>query len=131
VTSSGASGIDKGSSAADEGVVTGSSDNDESLTTLDSRRSIALVTLVLVYSERLAGDGRLVDLEESIIGHDTAVGGNDGTLLNLEDVTGDDLRGLDLLESTVTENNSLESEGPAKRLVGLACETMQEWRLTS
>lgn len=31
-------------------------------------------------------------------------------LLNLEDITGNDIRGVDLEETTVTENNSLESE---------------------
>lgn len=31
-------------------------------------------------------------------------------LLNLEDITGNDLRGVNLKETTVTENNSLESE---------------------
>jgi len=113
VASSGASGVDKGSGAADEGVVTGGSDNDESLTTLDGRRSIALVALVLVDGERLAGDGRLVNLEESIVGYDTAIGGNDGTLFDLEDIARDDLGGLNFLESTVTENNSLESKSPA------------------
>ena len=35
---------------------------------------------MLVDSERLPSNGRLVDLEESIFGNNTAIGGNDGTL---------------------------------------------------
>jgi hypothetical protein len=112
VTGASASGVHEGSGATDEGVVTGRSDDDESLATLDSRGSIALVALVLVDSERLASDGRLINLEESVLGNDTAIGGDDGTLLNLQDIAGDDLGGLNLLESTVTENNSLERKSP-------------------
>ena len=112
VTSTGASGVDEGSGATDEGVVTGGSNDDESLATLDSRGSVALVALVLVDSERLAGDGGLINLEIGILGNDAAVGGDDGTLLNLQDIAGHDLGSLKLLQSTITENNSLESESP-------------------
>ncbi|TFA98674.1 hypothetical protein CCMA1212_009581 [Trichoderma ghanense] len=101
---------DEGSSTADEGVVTSGGDDQEGLTTLDGRGSIAGVALVLVDGERLTGDGGLVDLEESTLGDDATIGGNDGTLLNLQNITRDDLGGLDLLEGTVTEDNSLESE---------------------
>lgn len=31
-------------------------------------------------------------------------------LLDLEDITGDDVRGVNLLEGTITENNSLEGK---------------------
>jgi hypothetical protein len=113
VTGAGAGRVDKGSGATDEGVVTSGGDDDEGLTTLDTRGGVALVTLVLVDSERLASDGRLVDLEEGIVGHNAAIGGNDGTLLNLQNITGNDLGGLNLLEGTVTEDDSLESESPA------------------
>jgi hypothetical protein len=108
MTSSGRSSVDEGGSATDEGVVTSGGNNHESLTTLDSRGSIALVALVLVDSEGLASDGRLINLEIGILSDDAAIGGNDSTLLNLQDIAGNDLGGLDLLESTVTENNSLE-----------------------
>ncbi|KAH6608110.1 hypothetical protein Trco_004423 [Trichoderma cornu-damae] len=101
---------DEGSGTTDEGAVTGSGDDHEGLTTLDSRGSIALVALVLVDSERLAGDGGLVDLEESALGDDATIGGDDGTLLNLQNITRDDFGGLNLLQGTVTEDNSLESE---------------------
>ena len=102
---------DKGSGATDEGVVTSGSNDEESLTTLDSGGSVAVVTLVLVDGERLTGDGGLINLEESIFSDDATISGNDGTLLNLEDITGNDLGGLNLLEGTVTEDDSLESEG--------------------
>lgn len=110
VTSTGGSSVDEGSGATDEGAVTGGGDDDESLTTLDGRRSVALVALVLVDSKRLASDGRLINLEVGIVGDNATVGGNDGTLLNLKNVTGNDLGGLDLLELTVTEDDSLESQ---------------------
>lgn len=35
---------------------------------------------MLVNSKRLASDGRLIDLEESIFGNNAAVGGNNSTL---------------------------------------------------
>lgn len=118
---------DEGSSATDEGVVTSGGDDDEGLTTLDSRGSIAVVALVLVDSEGLASDGGLINLEESIFGNNATVGGDNSTLLrrsvngqgasigkthllNLEDITGNDLGSLNLLEGTVTEDNSLESK---------------------
>jgi hypothetical protein len=113
VTSAGAGRVDEGSGATDEGAVTSCGDDQEGLTTLDTGRGIALVALVLVDSERLASDGRLVNLEEGIVGNDAAISGDDGTLLDLQDIAGNDLGGLNLLQGTVTENNSLESERPA------------------
>ena len=65
---------------------------------------------MLVDSQRLAGDGRLIDLEECIVGDNTTVGRDDGTLLNLEDVARDDFRSLNFLELAVTENGSLEGK---------------------
>lgn len=111
MTGSGRGGVDEGGSATDEGVVTSGSNDDEGLATLDGGRSIALVTLVLVDSERFTGDGGLIDLEIGILGDDATISGDDCTFLNLQDIAGNDLRGLNLLEGTVTENNSLESEG--------------------
>ena len=110
VTRAGASSVDKGSSATDEGVVTSGGNDNEGLTTLDGGGSVAGVVLVLVDGERLTGDGGLINLEESIIGDDTAISGNDGTLLNLENITGDNLGSLDLLQGAVTENDSLEGK---------------------
>ncbi|PMB73754.1 hypothetical protein BM221_001179 [Beauveria bassiana] len=101
----------EGSGATDEGVVTSGGDDDESLTTLDGGRSVAVVALVLVNSKGLTSDGGLINLEESIFGDNATVGGDNGTFLNLEDVTGNDFGGLNLLEGTVTENDSLESKG--------------------
>jgi hypothetical protein len=101
---------DKGSGTTDEGVVTGGSNDNESLTTLDSGRSVAAVTMVLVDSERLASDGRLINLTEAALGNETTIGGDDSAFLNLEDITGNDLGGFNLLERSITEDNSLESK---------------------
>lgn len=65
---------------------------------------------MLVDSERLASDGRLVNLEESALSDNATVGGDDRTLLNLQDIARDNFGGLNLLEGTVTENDGLESE---------------------
>jgi hypothetical protein len=72
---------DKSSSATNESIITGGCDDQEGLTTLDGRGSIALITLVLVDCKRLARNGRLVDLEEGIVGNNTAICRNDSTLL--------------------------------------------------
>jgi hypothetical protein len=101
---------DESSGTTDEGVVTSGSNDNESLTTLDSGRSVTVITVVLVDSERLSGDGRLVNLAEAALGDETTISWNDRTFFDLEDVTGNDLRGLNLLESTVTEDDSLESK---------------------
>jgi hypothetical protein len=73
---------------------------------------------VLVDSEGLSSDGGLIDLEEGIFGDDAAIRRNDGTLFDLQDIAGNDLGGLNLLEGAVTEDNSLEGESP---------ETGQSW----
>lgn len=110
VTSSTSGLRNKGSSTTNEGVVTSSGDDDESLTTLDSGRSVTVVTMVLVDGERLSSDSGLIDLAEASLGNETTIGGNDGSFLNLENITGNDLRGLNLLQGTITEDNSLEGK---------------------
>lgn len=110
VTASGGGGVDEGGGATNEGVVTGGANDDESLTTLDGGRGVALVALVLVDGERLTGDGGLIDLKESIVGDDAAISGDNGTFLNLQDITGNDFGSLDLLEGTITQNNGLEGK---------------------
>jgi hypothetical protein len=119
--------VDQGSGTTDESAVTSGSDDHKGLTTLDTGRRVTLVTLVLVDSKRFTSDGRLIDLEESIFGHNATISGDNSTLfwsagsigagrphkthlLNLKDITGNDLRGINLEETTVTEHNSLESE---------------------
>jgi hypothetical protein len=102
--------VDESSSATDEGVVTSGSDNHESLTTLDGRRSVHGVTLVLVNSKGFTSDGGLIDLEESVFGNDTTVGRDNGTVFDLEDITGDDLGSLDLEKTTITKNDSLQGK---------------------
>jgi hypothetical protein len=65
---------------------------------------------MLVYGQRLSRDGRLVNLEVGIFCDDTAIGGNDGTLLDLQDIARNDLGGLEFPESAVAKNNGLQSE---------------------
>ncbi|GKT51544.1 uncharacterized protein ColSpa_11725 [Colletotrichum spaethianum] len=110
VTRAGGGSVDESGSATDEGVVTSGGNDNESLTTLDGGRGVAVVVAVLVDGQRLTSDGGLVDLEESILGDDAAIGRDNGTLLNLEDITGDNFGGLNLLQSAVTEDDSLEGE---------------------
>jgi hypothetical protein len=111
VTSSTSGLRNKGSSTTDEGVVTSSGNDNEGLTTLDSGRSVTVVTMVLVDGERLSSDSGLIDLAEASLGNETTIGRNDSSFLNLENITGNNLRGLDFLQGTVTEDNSLESKG--------------------
>ncbi|GKT86554.1 LOW QUALITY PROTEIN: hypothetical protein Ct61P_04404 [Colletotrichum tofieldiae] len=111
VTRASGGGVDESGSATDEGVVTSGGHDDESLTTLDGGRGVAVVVAVLVDGQRLTSDGGLVNLEESILSDDATIGGDNGTLLDLEDITGDDFGGLNLLQGTVTEDDGLESEG--------------------
>ncbi|GJD02139.1 hypothetical protein ColKHC_10964 [Colletotrichum higginsianum] len=110
VTGTSGGSVDKSGSATDEGVITSGGNDDESLATLDSGRGVAVVVAVLVDGQRLTSDSGLVNLEESIFGDDTTIGGDNGTLLNLEDVTGDDFRGLNLLQGAITEDDGLESK---------------------
>jgi hypothetical protein len=84
---------------------------------------------VLVDSEGLTGNGGLIDLEEGVLGDDTTVCGDDGTLdvdvnyddveqsnrvptylFNLEDVTRDDLWSLDFLKLAITKDGGLEGK---------------------
>ncbi|KUI57714.1 hypothetical protein VP1G_10929 [Cytospora mali] len=110
VTRAGVGSVDKCGGTTDEGVVTSGGNNDEGLTTLDSGGSEALVALVLVDSQRLTSDGGLVNLQESILGDNATISGNDRTVLNLENITGNDLGSLKLLQGTVTKDNSLQGE---------------------
>lgn len=110
MTGAGRGRVDKGSGTTDEGVVTGGGDDHEGLTTLDGGGSVAVVHLVLVDSKGFTGKSGLIDLEESLFGDDTAISGDDGTLLDLEDITGNDLGGFNLNKTTVAENDGLEGK---------------------
>ena len=57
-------------------------DDDESLATLDSGGCVDGVTLVLLNSERFTGKGRLIDLEICVVGDDTTIGRDNGTLFS-------------------------------------------------
>jgi hypothetical protein len=102
--------VDKGSSTTDEGVITSGSNNHKGLTTLDSRRSVGVVTNVLVNSKRLTSNSRLINLEEAVLSNETTISGNNSTFLELEEITGDNLGGLNLLDATITENNSTKGK---------------------
>jgi hypothetical protein len=81
---------------------------------------------MLVDGKRLAGDGRLIDLQESIFCYNAAVGGNDGTLFavsgamanlfdfthffDLENITRHNFWCFNFLKLAVAENSCLESE---------------------
>lgn len=80
MTTSSRRSADQGSCAADKGIVTGCGDDNEGFTTLDSGRGIAGVALMLVDSQRLARDGRLVNLEERIFRDNASISGNNSTL---------------------------------------------------
>jgi hypothetical protein len=121
--------VHKSSGTTDESVVTSGRNDDKGLTTLDTGRSITLITLMFVDCEGLASNGSLIDLEESIIGNNAAICGNDGALhkfllvltapfggrfayfFDLENVTRNNFRRLDFKESSVTENHSFQGKG--------------------
>jgi hypothetical protein len=89
-----------------------------------------LITLVSVNCERLARDGRLIDVEKGPIGNDAAVSRNDGTLhkglvsatgtqirssrwtyfFDLENVTRDHFMGLNFAETAATKDSGFESK---------------------
>ena len=111
MTSSSGSLADERSSTTNESTISSSGNDHESFTTLDSGGGITVITLMLVDGERFSCNGRLVDLNESVFGDDTTVGRNNGTFFDLNDITGDDFGSLDLNQSSVSETDSLESEG--------------------
>ena len=108
MTSSAGSLADESGGTADEGSVSRSSDNHESLTTLDGRGCITSVSLMFIDGKRFSGDGRLIDLDERVLGDDTPIGGNNCTFFDLNDITGNDFGGLEFDESAVSKGNCLE-----------------------
>ena len=101
---------DKGSCAADESSVSSSCDNHESFTTLDSGRSITSITFVLIDGKRLAGNGRLIDLDESVLGDNSTVGRDNGTFFDLDNITRNDFGSLEFNESAISKGDSFESK---------------------
>ncbi|CAI6098591.1 unnamed protein product [Clonostachys chloroleuca] len=110
VTSATGGSGNESSGTTNKGVVTSGSDDNEGLTTLDSGGRKALITVVLVDSERFTSKSGLIDLEEGTLGDDATISGDNGTIINLKDITGNDLVGLNLLQGTITEDSGLESE---------------------
>jgi hypothetical protein len=101
---------DECSGTADESSVSSSSDNHESLASFDSGGSITIVTLVLINGERFSGNGRLINLDESVLGDDATIGRDNGTFLDLNNVTGNDFGSLDFQESTVSKSDSFKGK---------------------
>ena len=110
MTSSARGFVYKGCSTTDESAVTSSSNYHESLTTLNSGGSITSIAFVFIDGERFSGDGRLIDLDESILSDDATVCGDDGTFFNLDDIAGDDFGGFEFDKSTISKSDGLESE---------------------
>jgi len=111
VTSSSGSLADERGGATNESTISSGGNNHESFTTLDSGGGITVVSLMLVDGKGFSGNGRLIDLDESVFGDDTTVGGNDGTFFDLNDITRNDFGSLDFNKGTVSETDSFESEG--------------------
>jgi len=82
-------GADEGGGAAEERVGTGRDDDGLGLAVLAGRAREALVALLLVDGERLAGEGGLVHRDVDRLGK-TAVGGADVAVLERDEVTGDE-----------------------------------------
>src|SRR5271170_691436 len=96
--------------AADKSSVSSSSDNHESFTTLDCRGSITGVSFVFIDGKRFSGDGRLIHLDECVLGDDTTVRRNNCTFFDLNDITGNDFGGFDFEEGAVSEGNGFKCE---------------------
>lgn len=99
---------DEGSGAADEGSVPRGSDNHESFATFDSGRSITSIAFVLIDGKRFSSNGRLIDLDESVLGDDTTVGGNNGSFFDLDNITRNDFRSLYFDEGTVSKSDGFK-----------------------
>ena len=80
MSSTSASLVDESSGASHKGAVASGSDDDKGFSTLDGRRCVTLVALVFVYSKRFTSDGGLINLKEGILGDDTTICGDNGTL---------------------------------------------------
>jgi hypothetical protein len=84
---------------------------------------------VFIDCERLASNGRLIDLEKGIVGNNATISGDNGTLkvkfniflsvgrvqllvylFNLEDITRNNLGSFNLEEAAITKDNCLKSE---------------------
>ena len=108
MTSSARGFADECGGTADKCSVSSSSDNHKSFTTFDGRGSITGIALVFIHRKRFSSDGRLIDLDESILCDDTSVSRNDCAFFDLNDITGDDFGGFDFEESAFSEGNCLK-----------------------
>jgi len=110
MTRSTGSFVDECGGAADKCSISSSSDNHESFTTLDCRGRITGVSFVFIDGKRFSGDGRLIHLDECVLGDDTTVRRNNSTFFDLNDITGNDFGGFDFDEGTVSEGNGFKGK---------------------
>src|SRR5271170_215030 len=110
MTRSTGSFVDECGGAADKCSISSSSDNHESFTTLNRRGSITGVSFVFIDVKRFSGDGRLIHLDECVLGDDTTVRRNNGTFFDLNDITWNDFGGFDFDEGTVSEGNGFKGK---------------------
>lgn len=98
------------SRSAHKGIVTSGSDNHKCLSSLDSRRSIGIDSAVLVDCQRLTSDGQLINLQETVLGNQSTVGRQNGSLLSLENITRGHSRGIYFYNMAVSQNDGQESK---------------------
>ena len=112
-------GADERGGTTEEGVGTGGDNDTLGLTLLADRRREALVADLLALRERLAGETGLVDRDvDGIV--ETAVGGDDVTDLERDDITGDEVGRLDFDPRAVTLALGLGGERLHERLDGVS-----------
>lgn len=100
---------DEGGSATEKGVGTRRDDNGFGFTLFAGGSGVALVADLLGYGEGFTGEGGLVDGDvDGIV--ETAIGGNNVTDLEGDDITGDELGGFDFFPFTGTSDLGLGSD---------------------
>ncbi|EPE08776.1 hypothetical protein F503_04363 [Ophiostoma piceae UAMH 11346] len=71
-------------------------------------------TLLLAGSSETGSKHQVLGVDagnsEGVLSNNATVSGDDGTLLDLEDITGNNLRSLNLLQGAVTEDDSLQGQ---------------------
>jgi hypothetical protein len=66
---------------------------------------------MFIDGEGFSGNGRLIDLDESVLGDNTTIGRDNSTFFNLNYITRNNFGGLDFSKSTVSKGNGFEGEG--------------------
>ena len=108
-------GTDKGSSTSEESVGTGSDNDTFSLSLLADRGREALVSNLLSLRERFTSKTGLIDGNvDSVV--ETAIGGNDISNLEGDDISGNEVRRFDFEPGAITTALGLGGEGFHKGL---------------